>query len=69
MSPKPGVRIFAKLEGLNPSGSIKDRVAKYLVKQAEESGALKPGQTLVEASTGNTAPGSRADRQAEGLPS
>ena len=55
MSPKPGVRIFAKLEGLNPSGSIKDRVAKYLVQQAEESGALKPGQTLVEASTGNTA--------------
>ena len=35
MSPKPGVRIFAKLEGLNPSGSIKDRVAKYLVQQAE----------------------------------
>ena len=55
MSPKPGVRIFAKLEGLNPSGSIKDRVAKYLVQQAEESGALTPGQTLVEASTGNTA--------------
>ena len=55
MSPKPGVRIFAKLEGLNPSGSIKDRVAKYLVQQAEASGALTPGQTLVEASTGNTA--------------
>lgn len=55
MSPKPGVRIFAKLEGLNPTGSIKDRVAGYLVRQAEESGALKPGQTLVEASTGNTA--------------
>ncbi|MFH1560522.1 MAG: cysteine synthase family protein [Chloroflexota bacterium] len=55
MSPKPGVRIFAKLEGYNPTGSIKDRVAKYLVQQAEESGDLKPGQTLVEASTGNTA--------------
>ena len=38
MSPKPGVRIFAKLEGLNPTGSIKDRVAGYLVRQAEESG-------------------------------
>ena len=55
MSPKPGVRIFAKLEGHNPTGSIKDRVAKYLVQKAEESGELKPGQTLIEASTGNTA--------------
>ena len=55
MSPKPGVRIFAKLEGHNPTGSIKDRVAQYLVRQAEERGDLKPGQTLIEASTGNTA--------------
>jgi cysteine synthase B len=55
MSPKPGVRIFAKLEGHNPTGSIKDRVAKYLVQQAEARGELKPGQTLIEASTGNTA--------------
>ena len=49
MSPNPRVRIFAKLEGLNPSGSIKDRVARYLVRQAEESGALTPGQKLGEA--------------------
>jgi len=55
MNSKPEVRIFAKLEGHNPTGSIKDRVAKYLVKQAEESGDLKVGQTIVEASTGNTA--------------
>jgi cysteine synthase B len=55
MSPKPGVRIFAKLEGQNPTGSIKDRVAKYLVEDAEARGELRPGQTLVEASTGNTA--------------
>ena len=55
MSPKSDVRIFAKLEGYNPTGSIKDRVARYLVLQAEERGELKPGQTLVEASTGNTA--------------
>ena len=55
MSPKPGVRIFAKLEGHNPTGSIKDRVAKYLVQQAEANGELRPGQTLIEASTGNTA--------------
>ena len=55
MSPKPGVRIFAKLEGHNPTGSIKDRVALYLVREAEERGGLTPGSTLIEASTGNTA--------------
>jgi cysteine synthase B len=55
LSPKEGVRIFAKLEGGNPTGSVKDRTALYLVKKAEEQGALKPGSTLVEASTGNTA--------------
>ena len=54
-SPKPGVRIFAKLEGHNPTGSIKDRVALYLVREAEQRGELTPGRTLVEASTGNTA--------------
>ncbi|MBF8267772.1 MAG: Cysteine synthase [Dehalococcoidia bacterium] len=55
MSPKPGVRIFAKLEGYNPTGSIKDRVAGYMIRDAEEKGILRPGQTLIEASTGNTA--------------
>lgn len=55
LSPKPGVRIFAKLEGQNPSGSIKDRIACGLVEAAERRGDLKPGMTLVEASTGNTA--------------
>lgn len=53
--PKPGVRIFAKLEGQNPSGSIKDRVAWELVSAAEARGELQPGQTIVEASSGNTA--------------
>lgn len=48
------VRIFAKLEGYNPTGSIKDRVAKYLVESAEIAGHIRPGDTLVEASTGNT---------------
>ena len=48
------VRIFAKLEGYNPTGSIKDRVAKYLVGSAEVAGHIRPGDTLVEASTGNT---------------
>ena len=55
MSPNPAVHIFAKLEGHNPTGSIKDRVAKYLVEQAEKKGTLKPGDTIIEASTGNTA--------------
>ena len=49
------VNIFAKLEGHNPTGSIKDRVARYLVDDAERTGHLKPGDTIVEASTGNTA--------------
>ncbi len=55
LSPRPGVRLFAKLEGQNPSGSVKDRIAVAMLDAAEESGALKPGSTLVEASTGNTA--------------
>ena len=53
-SPKAGVRIFAKLEGQNPSGSIKDRIALAMVEEAERRGLLTPGQTLVEASSGNT---------------
>ena len=54
LSPKPGVRIFAKLEGQNPSGSVKDRIALALVEAAEAEGLIKPGDTLVEASSGNT---------------
>ena len=54
-SPRPGVRLFAKLEGNNPSGSIKDRVALRIIQSAEERGELSPGQTIVEASTGNMA--------------
>ena len=46
--------IWAKLEYLNPSGSIKARIAKYMVEKAEEEGLLKPGDTIVEASSGNT---------------
>ena len=55
ISPNPGVRLFAKLEGQNPSGSVKDRIALAMLDAAEQSGALRPGATLVEASTGNTA--------------
>lgn len=46
--------VFCKLEYLNPSGSIKDRIAKYIVEKAEQRGLLKKGYTIVEASTGNT---------------
>ena len=53
-SPKPGVRLFAKLEGTNPTGSVKDRIVKEMVLDAESAGLLKPGDTIVEASTGNT---------------
>lgn len=48
------LNIFAKAEFLNPGGSIKDRVAKNMVEKAEESGALKPGMTIVEPTSGNT---------------
>jgi cysteine synthase len=54
LSPKPGVRFFAKLEGQNPTGSIKDRVVVRLLERARAAGALRPGQPVVEASTGNT---------------
>jgi len=47
-------RIFAKLELLNPGGSIKDRIARYLIEKAAEDGILKPGSIIVEASSGNT---------------
>ena len=54
VSPKPEVRLFAKLEGRNPSGSIKDRIVLRMLTEARNIGALEPGMTLVEASTGNT---------------
>src|SRR3954469_4709371 len=54
LSPKPGVRIWAKLESHNPTGSVKDRVARALIEDAEEKGAIKPGQTILEPTSGNT---------------
>jgi cysteine synthase B len=54
LSPKPGVRIFAKLEGQNPSGSIKDRIVLQMLRAAHAEGRLRPGMPLIEASTGNT---------------
>ncbi len=53
-SPKPGVRVFAKLEGHNPTGSVKDRIARAMVRKAQEEGALSPEKTLLEPTSGNT---------------
>ncbi len=54
IAPKEGVRIFAKLEYFNPTGSVKDRVAKAMIERAEEEGAISPGQTILEPTSGNT---------------
>ena len=49
--------IFAKLEFMNPMGSVKDRIAKYMVDKAEREGKIKPGDTIIDNSSGNTALG------------
>jgi [CysO sulfur-carrier protein]-thiocarboxylate-dependent cysteine synthase len=54
LSPKPSVRLYAKLEGQNPTGSIKDRVAKAMVEAAEAAGELEAGRQLLEPTSGNT---------------
>jgi cysteine synthase B len=54
LSPKPGVHIYAKLEGRNPTGSVKDRVARSMIETAEAEGAIEPGQTILEPTSGNT---------------
>ena len=54
LAPQDGVRLYAKLEGQNPTGSIKDRVAKAMIDAAEESGELEPGRELLEPTSGNT---------------
>ena len=54
LSPRPGVHLYAKLEGQNPTGSVKDRIAKYLIEAGERSGELTPGETILEPTSGNT---------------
>ena len=54
LSPNPDVRILAKMEMQNPGGSVKDRIAKAMVLEAEADGTLHPGKTIIEPSSGNT---------------
>ena len=48
-----GVNVYAKVESFNPMGSVKDRMARAIIERAEQSGELKPGQTVIEATSGN----------------
>ena len=54
LSPNPAVRLLVKLEGQNPGGSVKDRIAKSMVQDAEKEGRLGPGSIVLESSSGNT---------------
>ncbi|MBI2067120.1 MAG: PLP-dependent cysteine synthase family protein [Deltaproteobacteria bacterium] len=63
-----GVRLYAKLEGFNPSGSVKDRTALAMLKAVKASGSLRPGMKIVEASSGNTGIGLAMVCRLEGFP-
>ncbi|MEA3077869.1 MAG: [CysO sulfur-carrier protein]-thiocarboxylate-dependent cysteine synthase, partial [Actinomycetota bacterium] len=68
ISPNPNVKILAKLEGQNPGGSVKDRIALSMVEAAERAGDLKPGQTIIESSSGNTGIGLALVATVKGYP-
>ena len=68
LSPNPAVRLVIKLEGQNPGGSIKDRAAKYMIEEAEKDGSLRPGQVILESSSGNTGIGLAMIAKVKGYP-
>ena len=68
LSPNPGVRILAKLESQNPFGSVKDRIAKRIIEQAERDGLISPGQQILEPSSGNTGIALAAIARLKGYP-
>ncbi len=68
LSPNPRVRLLAKLENQNPFGSVKDRIAKSMIEQAEKNGKLLPGQRIMEPSSGNTGIALAAIAQIKGYP-
>jgi cysteine synthase B len=68
LSPNSRVRLFIKLEGLNPAGSVKDRAAKYMIEEAEKNGSLRAGQRILESSSGNTAAGLAMVAKIKGYP-
>jgi cysteine synthase len=68
LSPNRRVRVLIKLEGVNPAGSVKDRAAKYMIEEAEKDGSLRPGQRILESSSGNTAAGLAMIAKVKGYP-